>query len=405
MDVAFIHPNSPNAEGTGATHSATLIVDIINDICDNLTIYCSFDNVPENSKFNCRSLNTRGFPYHSKTNLNADIRNRIKEFEKFDLVHSYLPSTIPAMDTIARSSSTTTVVSLNAYGGICPKNDLQYKGQEKCNGNSYLKCFNCSIGTNDTESDHGQAYWSASLLGNLRLIQQKRPSEIKIDGFQALSEHVKKTYSKFGYPEDRISVIPNVLDESFCIDHKSGFSEPYKLLYVGQLKKNKGVDRFPEILSYANKRLETEFTLTIVGDGPLRKTIKTNAKKKGVLDLIDFSGYIENSKLPSIYANHDLFVYPGVWDEPFGRVFIEALAAGTPVVSTNIGAVKEIVGKGGIVTETNPTSLAKEIVYVLENDQLESLSEHAFHAVKSYRHERVKLRFKNLYNSLGGNMS
>ena len=94
--------------------------------------------------------------------------------------------------------------------------------------------------------------------------------------------------------------------------------------------------------------------------------------------------YIDNERLPEVYATHDLFVYPGKWDEPFGRVFLEALASGLPVVSSDVGNVWEIIGEGGAVIEGTVDSFVDTIRELAEERHLELLSREAKRSVGEY---------------------
>ncbi|MFC7047200.1 glycosyltransferase family 4 protein [Halobacteriaceae archaeon GCM10025711] len=396
MQVAFIHPNYPNSEGTGATHSATQIIELLEHQGHDVVPYCT--SKPENGAIQCEVINSERVPPHTATILNKQILTRKKELEKFDIIHSYLPILVPAMNELA--NDTATVVSLNAYGSICPKNNLRYMGRKTCEKNGAIKCTMCSLATSGGNAEHGRLYRSLSRLGNLRLINQVSPENIRIDGFQALSTHVKETYSKFGYPEERIRVIPNILDEKFLVDHQTGFHEPYNLLYVGYLEEHKGVRLLPDIMKTLIEQSNYDFQMTIVGDGGLRRELERRAAEFNVEHAIDFRGRIKNRNLPQIYAHHDIFVYPGLWDEPFGRVFIESLAAGTPVIGTDVGAVKEIVGDAGEVTGSNPQALASAIEKAVGESMLSTYSAKAKIQAKKYLPGKVGCEFEKLYTDI-----
>ena len=399
MRIGFIHPNSPSSEGTGAAHSATKIVQIAEQLGHDVTVYCAFAEPRPETEFSCRSFDTSGFPYHSKTNLNAEIRSRLSEFEEFDIVHTYLPSTVPALNTISKQTSTSTAVTLNAYAGICPKNDLRYMGTENCTNSGLGRCTRCIFNTRTGDSIGERAYNSVSLLGNYRLISQLDGAEIEIDGFHALSDHLKTKYCAFGYPEQKMDVIPNVVDESFVTAHRSNFESPYQLLYVGYLREHKGVQMLPKIAARL-KQADLQFQMTVVGDGPMMGGLKRDVKRAGTTDCIEFRGHVSHEELPEIYADHDLFVYTGVWEEPFGRIFLESLCAGTPVVGTNVGAVAEIIGDAGTVTDPDPEALAEKIIQVLSSGNLKQYAANTQRSVQRYSREAVEPLLEEFYTSV-----
>jgi len=88
----------------------------------------------------------------------------------------------------------------------------------------------------------------------------------------------------------------------------------------------RGVDRLVPILNRLNDRVSGAVRLTVVGDGGLRTDMEQRAADSAIEDRVTFTGWLPNDDLPRVFAAHDCFVYPGRWDEPFGRVFLEALS-------------------------------------------------------------------------------
>jgi len=208
------------------------------------------------------------------------------------------------------------------------------------------------------------------------------------------------TYSNFGFPEERIHVIPNILDKKFLIEHQSDFSDPYHLVYIGGLEKHKGVEMLPDIMSYLKINSDMNFNLTIVGDGGLYSDLQNEFEQQELSSRVTFTGQISNDKLPALYAEHDLFVYPGIWNEPFGRVFIESLAAGTPIVGTDVGALENIAGSAGVVTEPIPEKLAETINQLVKSTRIERLANNTKNEACRFSEEQVIKDFENLYSKM-----
>jgi len=118
---------------------------------------------------------------------------------------------------------------------------------------------------------------------------------------------------------------------------------PLKLIYVGELSEKKGVG---EILARATWLQEHNIRLTIVGDGPLREDCYRAARE---FSNLEYHGRVESrASMASIVAQHDVLILLSRrvhgWEELFGIVLIEAIAAGLGVVSTaHVGPV-EILG-------------------------------------------------------------
>lgn len=406
LKIGFIHPKAPSTEGTGANHSATKIISTLEQQGHSVTVYCK-EKIEQKTSFDTRQLRYDGsFPNQQDEALNRTLRDRKEEFGQFDIVHSYLMQTIPALTGI---DNTNTIVTLNAYGGVCPKNTLRYLNRRECGRNGVVRCAACTFHqqlTDPTDGDMGlfsrileTVYHPIRRLRRFRLLKQGERNIESIDAFQALSTHVKETYADFGFPADRIQVIPNISDKRFLVDHQSDFRPPYQLLYVGFLEKQKGVERLVPLISRLhNHGIDAEFT--IVGGGTYKSKLERQIKARGLQSATDVTGHIAYESLPEIYATHDLFVYPGTWNEPFGRVFLEALAAGTPIVATDVGATKEIVDNGGKVVENSIEGLLNGIIEMIKSGNLATYSSNA--TISRYRQETVIEQIEQLYyNALG----
>ncbi len=407
MNVAFVHPRAPDAEGTGAAHSATLLVDLLGELGAEVTVYCRTPpSADAAGRYRCRTLDLDGFPYHSAARLNAELRGRAEELDAFDAVHSYLPRSLPAMAELGRCTSAATVVTLNAYGAVCPKNDLRYLDREPCRENGPLRCLRCCAATAGGPDGGGdRLHRLMGRVGNLLLIRRS-PSPGRgagVDRFHALSGHVRRAHAAFGYASDHIHVVPNILDERFLVERTGEFEPPWRLLYVGALEARKGVLLLPEVLERLARRDDLPpCRMTVVGEGGARDRLRAEAEDRGVGDRLELAGAVPHRDLPGVYAAHDLFLYPGLWDEPFGRVLLEALAAGTPVVGTDVGAVAEIVGDGGVVVDPSAGALAAAAAEALEPSRLAARSRAAREAARRFAPEAVAPALRRLYRGLDG---
>lgn len=398
MKIAFVHPRAPTDEGTGAAHSATLIVDLLLENGCDVTVYCCSRSSPEIfDRYDCRRLELGGFPGHSAMALNERLRERSDELDGFDLIHSYLPKSLPAMNVLSRETSAATVLTLNAYGSVCPKNDLRYRDRETCREHGLARCATCCLTTAGGHQSHGATYRGLSRLGNLYVIRKTWGERPAVDGFHVLSCHVRDIHVEFGYPSDRIQSIPNILEDRFLVEHESDGSEPYRLLYVGSLQEHKGIFLLPKIMRLLKERSGRRFTLTVVGEGAGGERLSAEFERHGVNERVELRGTVPHRELPSVYAAHDIFLYPGVWDEPFGRVLLESLAAGTPVVGSDVGAVAEIVGEGGIVVEPSAESLADGVLELVESSRLTACAEAARDEVSAYTPGALAPSFLRLY--------
>ncbi len=99
------------------------------------------------------------------------------------------------------------------------------------------------------------------------------------------------------------------------------------------------LDAFSEL-----RRARDDLRLVVAGDGEMRASLEAQRDQLGLAQSVEFLGRVSDSRLRDWYRAADLFVVPTIADEGFGLITAEALACGTPVVGTQVGATKEILG-------------------------------------------------------------
>jgi len=184
----------------------------------------------------------------------------------------------------------------------------------------------------------------------------------------ALQEAVLELVSR---PPDTISVIPNGVNPLDFVTaqkdggDKDGSMEVRQLLYVGNLNYTKGID----VLIRAMALLPNVRTvhLTIVGNGRIRSELERLGGELGLQDNIRFVGGVPHAEVIKWMARSDLLIVPSR-TEGFGIVAIEAMAAGLPVVASDVGGLRETVQpETGILCEpNNAKALAEAIRRALE---------------------------------------
>lgn len=394
MKIAFIHPSNPLEESTGATYSANKIIKELSERGHDITVYCV--NKMEDTKnleYETKNLVTGDKKYRSRTSrLNEEITCRKEEFESFDLIYSYRLDNILSLGKIREDISTKIVVTLNSYGGICPTHTLMYRDKHQLLGS--FRCLKC-IKDQTTQELKDKGLKQATKLPKLatrrliRLIRIRKASNVvnNIDRFHSVSEHVKDRYVDAGFPENKIKVTPSIINEKFVVEHESDFEESYNLLFIGYLKKHKGAGLLVPIIEELNEKTEKGFNLTIVGSGPLEEKIERQLENSPASDKVELKGRVPNSELPDVYASHDLLVNPVKWEEPWGRVFLESLSAGTPIISTNIENAKAL--KGVETVEEDKEKFAEKLAELLDKDELEKLSTEGREEMNKYMPEET----------------
>jgi len=187
----------------------------------------------------------------------------------------------------------------------------------------------------------------------------------------AVSDKTKQSLIELGIKPEKIEIIyPGIFLENFNISQKKEFD----ILFVGHLEKHKGFD----ILLEAFRKISDESnqtSLCVVGDGSLMPKTKNIGDKYK----IKFMGNIPHEEVFKLYSKSKIFCLPSlkvkkfgilIQEEQFGFSLIEAMASGLPIISTNVGAIPEIIGNDNIVVEPKVESIYNGIKHFLENKEL-----------------------------------
>ncbi len=203
------------------------------------------------------------------------------------------------------------------------------------------------------------------------------PRSIKrADAIIAVSQSTKNDIlAGFDIPEEKVSVVYNGVGGRFFPQEDKGalnaVADRYDLngsfiLSVGTLEPRKNIPLLIEAFAIFKKRTGALHKLVIVGNpGWLYENIFSSPKKFGVEGDVEFLQGVESEDLPLIYQLADLFVYPSLY-EGFGLPPLEAMACGTPVITSNVSSLPEVVGDAGILIDpSDAQGLAGEIEKVL----------------------------------------
>jgi len=216
----------------------------------------------------------------------------------------------------------------------------------------------------------------------------------------AVSEAAKRTVAPH-FPGE-YEVVPNAIDVCrFASSAPRPASMPpgrHYVLYVGRLEPRKGIDRLLHAMTIVKSRLPCT-QLVIVGDGPDRAALESTARQVDA-DVL-FAGRVSDEDLPGFYQAADLVCSPALGDESFGIVLLEAMAAGRPIVATNIAGYAELLEPAGcarFAAVDDADSLAREISIVLENCGLaRTLGARGAAAVKRYDWSVVGDQLESIY--------
>ena len=194
----------------------------------------------------------------------------------------------------------------------------------------------------------------------------------------------------FSVPHDRIKLVPRSVDlEKFkFLDPKEKRKETFNVGIIGRITPLKGHLHFIKAMARIS-RVIPRLKIWIVGDAPLSKEaykeeVQVLVRRLGLWHCTEFLG--TQRDIPGILAHLDLVVLATTTHEAFGRVVVEAQAAGVPVVATKVGGVIDIIedGKNGIlVPPADHKSMAEAILRIFKDaDLAKELAEKAYLKVK-----------------------
>ena len=236
----------------------------------------------------------------------------------------------------------------------------------------------------------------------------------------AVSNFTKTEMEKlFGISPERIEVVYNAIDERFLHGHASAadrelIAKRYQvtypfLLYAGRVSAHKNVVRMIEAFSALKGELEKErafpdLKLIIIGDDlsgnpDLRRTVV----RSGVQNDVRFLGFVPIEVLRIFYDSAKIFVFPSLY-EGFGLPPLEAMAHGTPVVTSNVSSLPEVVGNAAVlVNPENVFEIMRALHRVLLDQGLrERMKERSYVQAGKFSWEKSVRRILEVYRQVGG---
>ncbi|AIY87661.1 MULTISPECIES: glycosyltransferase [unclassified Thermotoga] len=207
--------------------------------------------------------------------------------------------------------------------------------------------------------------------------------------------------------KEKIAVIPLFVDTSHFYPRNPNKREylvslfpkpPEKIvLYIGRLARYKGL----EYLTRAMTMLEEKYGLVIIGKGRKEEELKRFAQKLEVEKRVVFLDHVPYDELPEYYSAADVFVLPSISRaEAFGLVGLEAMACGTPVITTELGtgtSYYNIHEKTGLVVPPkNSKILAESIKRICESDWKNTKKDIIIKRAKEFSLEMFKQRIEEV---------
>ena len=215
----------------------------------------------------------------------------------------------------------------------------------------------------------------------------------------------------FRVPDSKIAVIYNAIDERFHeeppADEVMRVRERYQLndpfvLYAGNIKPHKNLERLIEAFHVIRRGDLEHVKLLIIGDeiskyATLRRTVHRYKLHKHVR----FFGFVPDATLAILYRLARVFVFPSLY-EGFGLPPLEAMASGTPVITSNVSSLPEVVGDAAMLIDPyDADAIAGAMRRVMADDRLrEDMRERGLARAREFSWERSIRRVREIYDEV-----
>ena len=235
----------------------------------------------------------------------------------------------------------------------------------------------------------------------------------------AVSEATRRDVERlFHVPRKKITVIHNAIDERLIVKNKKVEEkktlERYQvdgpfLLYAGNIRPHKNIVRVIEAFAVLKSEVQTDqiwhrLKLFIIGDELSKyQLLRRTVIRGGIQNDVRFLGFVPYETLRVFYRSAQIFVFPSLY-EGFGLPPLEAMANGTPVLTSNVSSLPEVLGEAALlVNPENVFEISKGLKHLLFDLSLRNdLREKGFQQVKKYSWRKsAKLSLKTYERVLG----
>lgn len=175
--------------------------------------------------------------------------------------------------------------------------------------------------------------------------------------------------------------------------------------FIGRLRPEKGVD----LLMRAAARLPfPDWKLHVIGQGPEREALEALARTLGIYERVWFAGQHPSTQMAALYPQLDVLVVPSRtlpnWKEQFGRVIVEAMACGVPVIGSDSAAIPDVIGDAGLIfREDDEAQLTQALERLLTAPDLraELAARGRARVLQQFTHDRVASLTVEFYRQMG----
>jgi len=332
MKILMVTPRySPNISGGGEISCQLLVNEIAK--YEHIDVVSFDGNKTQQTKVEDITVKRVTPISKSKTLICSQAYNILREeINNYDLFHTYNMTLMPVVGELTKKYRIPSLATLN---GIV---------------------FSPSM------SNYKIKYFSPKFYRNKIVMKSIK----NIKHFTTISPYFKENWVKDGIEEDRITVIPNMIDPSFKVIENDRLDDMIRILFIGNYAKWRKLDVLLE--AYSKLRYQKNIELVIVGKG-----WENTIKKYKMKNKVTYLGGIPYSQIADIYSTCDIFVYPTAEAKTTDRVLIEALQSKITVIATGNDYYSPIIRNerdGLLLYPMNPKILAEKIQMLVDDKKL-----------------------------------
>jgi glycosyltransferase involved in cell wall biosynthesis len=236
----------------------------------------------------------------------------------------------------------------------------------------------------------------------------------RADAIIAISDHTRRDLvERLGAPPERIIVTPLAHDVDLArvtdpkrlaaVRKRYGLPEHF-ILFLGALEPRKNLPRLLEAYAALPAGLRREVHLVVAGvRGWLNDSIHARVAELGLEASVRFAGYIDGHDLAAVYSLATMFAYPSLY-EGFGLPVLEAMACGTPVLTSDVSSLPEVAGDAAVlVSPADVGSIAAGLRRLLDSSSLrDELSTRGIGRASRFSWQRCARQTLDVYRALAG---
>lgn len=191
----------------------------------------------------------------------------------------------------------------------------------------------------------------------------------RVEGFRVVnSTQMPSLLSDWGVPAKKIMVIPSFYLDMQIFQPDLNVESTWDVMFCGRLVPNKGLDLLVQAFGVIAARFR-QAKFLIVGEGPSKPYIEKELRRKGLHDRVTFAGWLKSQhELADCYRSSRLLLCAS-YNEGGPRVCLEAMACGTPVVSTAVGVMPDVIedDKNGKICDWDGLEIGQKAIDILSS--------------------------------------